>query len=315
MSRKLAGLTPPWFSPAVGDDVEGAHDETRAVADDADLTVELDVVEVLRLGGGLERVRGRVVHELLVTRLAELGVLVERDLAVERDDVAVGDLRERVDLDEERILGDEGRPQGDEDLGDLLGDLGRELRQGDDLAGLLDGHALVGVHRDLGELLRGLLGDLLDVHAARDGRHGEEGAVGPVEEVRDVVLLEDLGGRLGDHHLVDRVALDVHAEDVRRPGDGLVRGGGQLHAAGLAAAADLHLRLDDRLAAQPLGGLASRLRRVDDFTGQHRYTVLGEEVPRLVLEQVHARPSLVFLKIRSDSRLSAICVGVPRRAT
>lgn len=90
------------------------------------------------------------------------------------------------------------------------------------------------------------------------------------------------------------MALDVHAEDVRRPGDGLIRGAYQLDAAGLAAAADLHLGLDDRLAAQPLGRLAGRLRRVDDFTGQHRYTVLGEEVPRLVLEQVHARPSLVF---------------------
>ena len=72
---------------------------------------------------------------------------------------------------------------------------------------------------------------------------------------------------------------------------GVVRVGGQLHAAGLAAAAGLDLRLDDRAAAESLGHLARRLRRVDDFTGQHRYAVLGEEVPRLVLEQVHARPS------------------------
>src|SRR5690606_40619988 len=104
----------------------------------------------------------------------------------------------------------------------------------------------------------------------------EEGAVGTVEEEGDVVLLDDLRSGLGDHHLVDRVALDVHAEDVRRAGDGLVRGGGELDAAGLASTTDLHLGLDDRLAAQTLGDLARRLRRVDDFTGQHRYTVLGE---------------------------------------
>ena len=42
----------------VGDDVEGAHDQAGAVADDADLAVELDVVEVLLLGLGLERVGG-----------------------------------------------------------------------------------------------------------------------------------------------------------------------------------------------------------------------------------------------------------------
>src|SRR6478735_1839249 len=40
----------------VGDDVEGGHDQSGAVADDADGAVELDVVEVLLLRGGLERV-------------------------------------------------------------------------------------------------------------------------------------------------------------------------------------------------------------------------------------------------------------------
>ena len=42
----------------VRDDVERAHHETGAVADDPDLAVELDVVEALRLGLGLERVGG-----------------------------------------------------------------------------------------------------------------------------------------------------------------------------------------------------------------------------------------------------------------
>ena len=39
--------------------VERRHDQARAVADDADLTVELDVVEILLLGPGLERVGRR----------------------------------------------------------------------------------------------------------------------------------------------------------------------------------------------------------------------------------------------------------------
>ncbi len=239
-------------------------------------------------------------------RLTELGVLVQGDLAVQGDDVTGGDLGQRVDLDQEGVLLDEGLPQGDEDVRDLVGDLGREVRGLDDLARDLGGHTHVGVDRRLGDGLGAGLRHLLDLHAALDGRDGEEGAVGTVQEEGDVVLLQDLRSRLGDHHLVDRVALDVHAEDVGRVLDRLVGGRRQLHAAGLATAADLHLGLDDGLATEALGGCAGRLRRVDDFTGQHRYIVLGEEVPRLVLEQVHALPSLSVI-----SRF-VVCVGVPR---
>src|SRR4051794_35714544 len=83
----------------VGDDVQGAHHEPRAVADDADLAVELDVVEVLLLGRGLQRVgRGRVL-EPFVLRVPEAGVVVEGHLRVEREDGAVGCLGQRVDLD------------------------------------------------------------------------------------------------------------------------------------------------------------------------------------------------------------------------
>jgi hypothetical protein len=75
----------------VGDDVEGRHDQTRAVADDADLAVELDVVQAGCLRLRLERVGRILVLELLVLGVAHLGgVVVERHLAVEGDDVARG---------------------------------------------------------------------------------------------------------------------------------------------------------------------------------------------------------------------------------
>src|SRR5215213_804659 len=61
----------------VGDDVQGAHDQAGAVADDPDLAVELDVVEVLLLGRGLERVGRRGVLEGGVRLVPEGGVLVE----------------------------------------------------------------------------------------------------------------------------------------------------------------------------------------------------------------------------------------------
>ena len=88
----------------VGDDVQGAHDQAGAVADDADLAVELDVVEVLLLGRGLERVGGGGVLERGVLGLPEVGVLVEGDLGVEREDGAVGRLGQRVDLDQRGVL-------------------------------------------------------------------------------------------------------------------------------------------------------------------------------------------------------------------
>src|SRR6478752_6751965 len=55
--EEVRGLDAAELLTGVGDDVEGAHDQARAVADDADLAVELDVVEALLLGRGLERVR------------------------------------------------------------------------------------------------------------------------------------------------------------------------------------------------------------------------------------------------------------------
>jgi hypothetical protein len=53
------------------------------VADDADRAVELDVVEALGLGLGLERVSGVLVLERCVVVVAEVCVPVQRDLAVE----------------------------------------------------------------------------------------------------------------------------------------------------------------------------------------------------------------------------------------
>ena len=69
---------------------------------------------------------------------------------------------------------------------------------------------------DPGQRLGLLDGQLLDLHATLARGHGEVGAVGPVEQDREVVLLLDRRGR-GEHHAVHGVALDVHAEDL--PGD------------------------------------------------------------------------------------------------
>ncbi len=119
--EEVGGLDVAVRLTGVGDDVEGRHDQARAVADDADLAVELDVVQALGLGGRLERVGRGLVLERRVVRLAELGVRVQRHLAVQRDDLAVAGLDQRVDLDEEGVLPDEDVPQLLQHVHDLVG--------------------------------------------------------------------------------------------------------------------------------------------------------------------------------------------------
>src|SRR6478609_2983433 len=274
----------------VGDDVEGAHDEPGPVADDADRAVELDVVEVLLLGGQLERVGLGVVLERLVLGVAEEGVLVEGHLAVERHDLAGGGAHQRVDLDEGGVLLAVDGPQALEHRLDLRGRRAVEAGGLDDLAGLGVVDADVGVDGDPRQRLGALDGELLDLHAALLRAHREVGAVRAVEQDREVVLLVDLGA-LGDHHLVHGVALDVHAQDGAGVLLRLVRRLRHLDAAGLAAPAGLHLRLDDGDPAargtDPVGGRTGLLGRRRDSPCEHGDTVLLEHVTGLVLEEIH----------------------------
>ena len=136
-----------------------------------------------------------------------------------------------------------------------------------------------------------LLGDLLDVDAALRRQHQQVLLGRPVEREAGVVLLVDVGGVLDPHPLHD-VALDVHAEDVAGVRADLVGVVGQLDAAGLAAAADLHLGLDDDRVA---GGFGLRDRLVDGVghaAGADRDAVAGEVLLALVLEQIHWSPRL-----------------------
>jgi hypothetical protein len=84
------------------------------------------------------------------------------------------------------------------------------------------------------------------------------------------------------------VALDVEAEDRLRGFFGIRRRLRDLDAAGLAAAAGLHLRLDDGDATELLGCRAHLRRGLGDDAGEHGNTVLFEQITGLVLVQIHA---------------------------
>ena len=261
--EEVGGLDAAVRLTGVRDDVERRHDQARAVADDADLAVELDVVEALRLGLRLERVGGFLVLELRVVRVAELGVLVERDLAVERLELVAGEPGQRVDLDEGGVLLDEDLPQRQDGLDGLVGSSAGNPASATIVAGLRLVDAGARVDRDLLDGVRVGLRDLLDLDTALDAGDAEVLAVGAVEQEGEVVLLLDARGRR-DQHPVDGQALDLHPEDGLGVRLGLVGGLGQLDAAGLAAAAGLHLRLDDADAELLGGGARLRGRGRDD---------------------------------------------------
>src|SRR4051794_22622486 len=292
--EEVRGLHAAVLLTGVRHDVEGGHDQPGAVADDADRPVQLDVVEALLLGRELEGIVVLGDLEADVVLVAEVGVVVERHLAVECLERAVAELHQRVDLDQGGVLLDEDGPQLLDRLGRLVGDGGVEAGRGHDLGGLGVVDADLRVDGDAGDRVGVLVRGDLDLHTALGGGDAEVVAVGAVDEEGEVVLLRDVGRRC-DQRPVDRVALDVHAEDLARLRDGVLWVLGQLDAAGLAAASGLDLGLDDH-AATPTRtlGLGRGLRLLgcgDHGADRDRDAVLGEELLRLVLHQIHDPPT------------------------
>ncbi|BCB76820.1 hypothetical protein Pflav_032300 [Phytohabitans flavus] len=269
-----------------GHHVEGAHHQPGAVADHADLAVELDVVQVPLGGGGLEWVGGADVDEPWVSGLAEAGVVVEGHLAVQRSYRAVGEAGQWVDLDECGVLLAEHRPEADQEVGHVAANVGRQGGLGGQSQCALPADSAGRVHLAPGQRVRCLGGDLFDVDTALGRGQGEEGAAGAVEEQRYVVLVDDLAG-LGDQDLADGVSLDVHAQDRGRDLACRVRAVGQPDAAGLAPAAGPHLCLDHHTTAELGGGCPGLVWGGGDAAPADRYAVLGEEFLRLVLQQIH----------------------------
>ena len=74
---------------------------------------------------------------------------------------------------------------------------------------------------------------------------------------------------------------------------------GELHAAGLAAPADLHLRLHDDRIADAVGGRDGVVDGLGDLAGGDRDAVAGEQLLALVLEQIHATSPLARMRVRN----------------
>jgi hypothetical protein len=151
-----------------------------------------------------------------------------------------------------------------------------------------------GVDRDLVDELRRLLGDFLDVHATLGRSHHHGALQHAVDDDGEIELLGDLRALLDQQALHDAalgpglVRDERHAQHLLREGSHFVDGFRDLHAAALAPAARVDLRLHDPDAA------AQFLRHGHRLVGRQRrlaawsdHPVLPEDLLALVLVDVH----------------------------
>ena len=96
------------------------------------------------------------------------------------------------------------------------------------------------------------------------------------------------------------MAVDVEAEDVRGVLANGIDIGGEFHAARLAAATGVDLRLDHHRGAEFFGGSDGLIDRECHLAGAHRHPILGEELLALILEQIHRR--CLPDRVRGDTR-------------
>jgi hypothetical protein len=165
------------------------------------------------------------------------------------------------------------------------GEAAASTRHGRPLAQALDG-----IDPHLGDGVRVLRRDRLDLHTTLRREHAQVLLGGAVEGDGGVVLLADVGGDL-DPHQVDRVALDVHAEDVAGVLPRFGRVVGQLDPARLAPPTDVHLCLDHHRVPDAIGDGDRVVDGLRVVAGRHRDAELGEELFALKLQQIHERSS------------------------
>ncbi len=209
---------------------------------------------------------------------------------------AAGD-HERVDLHEREVLLHEALAEPRQQLRELLDLVALQPEPERELAALVGHDADERVDGRLQDLLGRVVRDGLDVHAAFGRGHDDDAPAGAVDDHAEVELVGDVAGLL-DQHRVDGLPLLVGLEgdEVRAEHGfgvvlGLARGVDELHAAGLATSASVHLRLhDDLLRRELLGGLAGLGRRGGDEIVRDGHAVAREQRLGLVLVKVHGNP-------------------------
>ena len=167
------------------DDVHGGHGQPSSVDHAPDVAVQTNVVEIPLSSLHLPRILLRQIPLLEYVVLPEFGVIVEANLCIGGNEVALGILRQGVDLDHGAIPLDEEIVQGLDLLhgGILVSRHGQTLN---DLHGLGIGQALAKVDGNLDDLFGILLGQVLDGRAALRTGDDDGSAAGTVHHNGEV---------------------------------------------------------------------------------------------------------------------------------
>ena len=248
------------------------------------------VLGVDLLAGELERRRLARLARLLVADaelvqqrlLARPGLVLHVHVRVERDERAILELPERVDLGQRHVVLQEQPREPREDRRQPVQRRAGDPERRDQLLGLPVRERAQRREMRARDVVGVLLGDLLDVDPAHVGEQHHRPLADPVPDDAGVVLVLDRGPRV-DQHAARHVAVDLEVQHVLGVARGLVGRVGELHAAGLHPAAGQHLGLDHRRAGDLLGDRSGLLGRLGE-------AVLGDGDPGLG----HDRPGFVF---------------------
>src|SRR5690606_7026178 len=163
-------------------------------------------------------------------------------LGIQAVQVAVLLDHQRVDLEQGQVVVLEQLGEANEDVGELLDLVALQAELESQLAALVRLGADQRVDGGLENLLGGVLGDLLDVHAALGGGHEHDATAGTIDHGAEVQLLVDVGAGF-DQDLADRLAIGVGlvghqalAQPLSGERLGVLLALDQLHTARLAAA-------------------------------------------------------------------------------
>ncbi|CNI07156.1 Uncharacterised protein [Mycobacterium tuberculosis] len=222
--------------------------------------------------------------------LAEFCVVVQGDLAVQGEDGALGGQNEGVNLNQGCVFLGVDFAQLDENGNNLLLQFCGETCCLSNFLSLSLVQADQRVNLDLCQCLGALSSELLNFHTAFYRAHCQVGAVCTVQQEGEVVFFGDVCA-VSDQHAVNGVALDVHAENCLSVLVSFFGGLCELNAASLTAAAGLNLSLNDGKTANFLSCCLCFFRGGRNNALEHGYTVLCEELARLVFEKVHRCPS------------------------
>ena len=211
--------------------------------------------------------------------------------------VVLGD-DQRIDLEHAHVLLGEGLVEPREQAAHLLLQIAGEMQRLRDAAHVVRTDAGHRIDADGDDLVRRVVRDLFDVHAAFGRDHERHARGGAIDQRREIELAID-GGAFFDVEAVDLLALRAgllghqhRAEDARGLGAHVVDRLHDLDAAGLAAAAGMDLRLHhDHRRAEVLGRLDGFVDGEGGVAARHDHPEFPEHRLGLVFVDIHGASS------------------------